>query len=185
MRSNRSITNGQNVKSPANRILIGSKPYSIHRSGRLHVEPATRERRRFSAQFPELICQFPYRGILRRHDATAQCRIPLFQKPPQQRAAKNRADGGSGERGIDSGFQNRQPDPGADDHVNRDGVDAQPSAPGLPCSSNRSMAAGATIPPSAAAAGRTALRRLRNSPWTSSRLISNPTRKKKPSSVRR
>ena len=55
----------------------------------------------------------------------------------------------------------------------------QPRAPGVPALSAAKIRAGATSPPSAAATGRSALRKLERCPTESSRLISSPTTKKK------
>ena len=54
----------------------------------------------------------------------------------------------------------------------------QPRAPSPPAFSARKMAAGTSMPPTAASAGTPALRRPRSSPVVSSRLISRPTTKK-------
>ena len=56
---------------------------------------------------------------------------------------------------------------------------AHPFAPGLPCWNARKIAAGTSMPPSAAATGNTVLRGSRSAPCTNSRLISRPTTKKK------
>ena len=54
----------------------------------------------------------------------------------------------------------------------------QPWTPACPALKARKISAGTTIPPTAAMAGRAALRGSRSSPSTSSRLISRPTTKK-------
>ncbi len=54
-----------------------------------------------------------------------------------------------------------------------------PAAPGPPRLNPRKIAAGTTMPPAAAIAGRSAWGSVLSSPWTSSCLISIPTTKKK------